>query len=84
MAEMMKDGGPAFPFTTQEPTPGGYGGGTVQRVYSGATLRDYFAAKALAGFLASLSVDVEPGEHASGIARDCYALADAMLRERAK
>ncbi|WP_254213521.1 hypothetical protein [Burkholderia multivorans] len=46
------------------------------------TLRDYFAAKALVGYLASVAPELEPAEHASSIAADCYAFADAMLDAR--
>ncbi|ARL91583.1 hypothetical protein [Burkholderia pseudomallei] len=48
----------------------------------GMTLRDYFAARALVGYLASLAPTTEPAEYASSIAEDCYALADAMLKAR--
>jgi len=47
----------------------------------GLTLRDHFAASALAGFMADpASADVTAGR----IAAACYAIADAMLAERAK
>ncbi|MQY50846.1 hypothetical protein GHK24_03500 [Rhodocyclus tenuis] len=50
--------------------------------HPGMTLRDYFAGKALQGYLASLAPDFEPGEFASAIARECYALAEAMIEAR--
>ncbi|AAQ54972.1 hypothetical protein Bcep22_gp39 [Burkholderia phage Bcep22] len=62
-----KSGTPAFP---------------SEGITTGMWLRDYFAAKALVGYLASVASDFEPAEHASSIAEDCYALADAMLRAR--
>ncbi|EFN8927562.1 hypothetical protein JBO41_17455 [Enterobacter asburiae] len=63
------NGGPAFP------TQG----------YEGVTLRDYFAAKALAGWLASFpGDDVHPvvSGVAEKIAEQAYALADAMIKAR--
>ena len=44
----------------------------------GMTLRDYFAAKALQGLVAGTLQTVDT----SLIARDCYVLADAMLKAR--
>lgn len=57
-----KTGGPAFPFGT---------------AYSGMTLRDYFAAKAMQGLIISELVGME-----MDIAGAAYAVADAMLRAR--
>lgn len=77
---MIKDGGPAFPVLhsidgnwTKEPLP----------EYRGMTLRDYFAAKAMQGLLASRT---DRATHWSKIddADYCYKLADAMLAERNK
>ncbi len=59
-----KDGGPAFPTH-------------VERYFNGMTLRDYFAAAALSGFLGREGSIREAAEAA-------YLLADAMLAERAK
>ncbi len=47
-------------------------------VYLGMTLRDYFAAKAMQGFLATVKV----GCPDDLIAIDAYNLADAMLKAR--
>jgi len=65
-------GGPAFPFE--------YFDEQLQRarVIHGMTLRDYFAAKAMQGLLAGSLKSSET--HL--IARDCYAMADAMLKAR--
>lgn len=64
------DGGrPAFP----DSSPGSYG--------TGMTLRDYFAAQALVGFVAS---PLRTTDAAGIIAVGAYKLADAMLVERAK
>ena len=60
-------GGPAFPTGTG-----------VTPYNPGMTLRDYFAAKALQGLMAGTLQTVDT----SVIARDCYVLADAMLKAR--
>jgi hypothetical protein len=44
------------------------------------TLRDYFAAKAMQGFIACPNTRGEPND----IAAWCYQMADAMLKERSK
>lgn len=68
------DGGPAF---------GGFEKvGDIAVREGGISMRDYFAAKALNGYLASMSEDSEPSEVASTIAEHCYKLADAMLKAR--
>ena len=48
----------------------------------GMTLRDDFAAQALAGWLASFATDVSPKP--KGVAEFAYQMADAMLAERSK
>ena len=48
---------------------------------AGMTLRDYFAAKAMQGLLAC---SIQPQSDPEMYARDAYAVADAMLKERAK
>lgn len=45
--------------------------------YYGMTLRDYFAAKAMQGWIAT-----GHGGGAELIAKECYAMADAMLKMR--
>jgi hypothetical protein len=47
----------------------------------GMTLRDYFAAQALSSLVGLFA---EGGHSAGAVAADCYAIADAMLAERAK
>ena len=66
----MKNGGPAFPLQSIGPefAPG----------YAGMSLRDYFAAKAMQGLIAS-PADPESMEVA---AKWSYKLADAMLKAR--
>ena len=46
----------------------------------GMTLRDYFAAMALQGWLASFSEEMEP--HPRKTAEFCYVIADAMMDAR--
>jgi hypothetical protein len=83
-------GGPAFPHTTQ------WDGITPAINYHGISMRDYFAAAALNGSLASqckdshwvfsnIPDDFENDTGAlSGIAKLSYDLADAMLKARAE
>lgn len=65
---MSNTGGPAFP-TEHTDTSG---------LYDGMTLRDYFAAKALEqhGFL------TRPYDTTDEAAKNCYRMADAMLKAR--
>ncbi|MCP1173754.1 hypothetical protein [Ralstonia chuxiongensis] len=71
------NGGPAFPMPGQcvdekwEPIPG----------FTGMTLRDYFAAKAVGGMLAC---PVQPQSDPDMYARDAYVIADAMLKARGR
>lgn len=78
MNDLNKTGGPAFPQHSFEPNPNG---GEPRIIWQeGMTLRDYFAAKALACW--SLGHCTEAyHKHA---ARQAYAIADAMLEERVK
>lgn len=75
MQDQVNNGGPAFPV----PHTNGHDG------RNGMSLRDYFAAKALQGMAASGywadSVDVDDG-NLELVARNAYAIADAMLRAR--
>jgi hypothetical protein len=64
-----KTGGPAFP--TERPAMSEYG--------KGMTLRDYFAAKALQGMVASMGWQ---GGTCKTVASVAYEMADAMLAER--
>lgn len=68
-------GGSAFPQASYN-MKGGYD------ITGGMTLRDYFAAKAMAVFF-----DSDAGHDLIGcqtIAKEAYAMADAMLKEREK
>jgi len=67
-------GGPAFPFVFDDMAT------HTRQVYTGMTLRDYFAAKAMQGMLAC---DIEFGpEQVPIIAASAYVMADAMLKAR--
>ncbi len=69
-----QDGGPAFPTMTDQ----GYATG-------GITVRDWFAGKALTGWLSSpVGPEGEAAKMPSIAAGDCYKYADAMLAERNK
>lgn len=76
MSDVINSGGPAFPVSTRQMEDGtGYGhqDGPHTWQYGGVTVRDYFAAKAMA----------EMNWHDfDGSARECYKIADAMLRAR--
>lgn len=51
-------------------------------LHPGMTLRDYFAAKAMQGYLASFDPHGEPVEFATKIAEYAYTIAAAMLKAR--
>ncbi len=72
----IDDGGPAFPLSRES---------SISKNYEGMTLRDYFAAKSLQGWMASYGPDdkhpVSTGD-AYYVAQRAYAMADAMLRVR--
>ena len=87
MSKQAKDGGPAFPAERFEDTTLMSGRSTQIKVqFPGMSLRDYFAAAALTGHLATLN----PGSWgddqslAEDAAKGAYLVADAMLAERAK
>ena len=64
------DGGPAFPKN----------GNMAEPIQTGMTLRDYFAAKAMAAMLVDESV--RGGASALTVAKAAYNMADAMLAAR--
>lgn len=74
MDDLDTSGGPAFPAHEN------------WRIDSGMTLRDYFAAKVLNAHAMYFENAHSMGnaEHRQLLARDCYAMADAMIAERAK
>ena len=84
------NGGPAFPVDTRGSGPtedsGTFGHQTSPSTwqFSGMTLRDYFAAKALPGVYAEFwrTTDHCPPDWEVGLAHDAYRMADAMLKVR--
>lgn len=67
---MKNDGGPARPVVAHH------------EVYStGMSLRDWFAGQAMQGLIANARLGVATN---AAIAADAYAMADAMLAQRAK
>ena len=77
---MEYQGGPAFPLHTpvwhEAVSREGYEG---QDFTMGMTLRDYFAAKAMQGFLSGRMFNFDEPERDAKLA---YELADAMLKAR--
>lgn len=71
-----KDGGPAFPLQSIGPE--------FQHGYSGMTLRDYFAAKAMQAFLSGHIAHHGHESHwpYDQMVYEAYAVADAMLKQR--
>ncbi len=75
--DSSKDGGPAFPCDPNAV------------IYTGVSVRDYFAARVIQGLLAcENSVYITKEEIAAGktwpdrVAEDGYSIADAMLKRR--
>jgi hypothetical protein len=74
MSKPINDGGPAFPVTEANGCNSGA---------PGMSLRDYFAAKAMqAQMTAFWAMETGHGWPNAEIAREAYALADAMLEAR--
>jgi len=76
------NGGPAFPGADPKDFPG---------IQGGMTLRDYFAAKAMAAILGHNAQPYEktsgghgnvPAIHPVDLAKECYRIAEAMIAER--
>jgi hypothetical protein len=63
----MNTGGPAFPFGT---------------AFSGMTLRDFFAAKAMQGLLSDSPSSSDVADAVNTLAHFSYTIADAMLKAR--
>lgn len=78
------NGGPAF--ARPKSPKGEYTDSDVPGAQTGMTLRDYFAAKAASGLLSDHVARIEglSMTPVSAVAEYAYALADAMLAERAK
>jgi hypothetical protein len=85
MADEIDDGGPAFPHYRQWEDRKGY---TETDIADGMTLRDYFAAKAMAALLCQMldgdvgMYDPNDPEQATTLAHLSYQAADAMLKAR--
>lgn len=77
MTEQSKDGGPAFP-SIENRYDGG--AGTKAVMAGGMSLRDWFAGQIIGAMFTHSAVD----EKYDDIAEEAYALADAMLAQRAK
>lgn len=76
---MIKDnGGPAFPNKTEATGWDGLRSTHFERK-GGMTLRDYFAAKAMAAIIST-----NPKSHVSEVSRVAFMAADAMIMERSK
>ena len=94
MTGKIKDGGPAFPFTVIKESDGRTGAPINCDVFTGMTLRDYFAADAPISLTQAIAIEYQaalPGlneaERANvfeTLARIRYEYADAMLKERSK
>jgi len=87
MVDIKDDGGPAFPQHLLETRDGGFETSSDVPNGGGMTLRDYFAAKALNGFLSDAESMVALRERyghqvAQNLAMACYQFADAMLEAR--
>lgn len=78
MSGQINDGGPAFPGVEKTEYPSC----VIETPYPGMTLRDYFAAKAMAGLLTARHPDHFGQDGAEVLANDSYAIADAMLEAR--
>lgn len=80
MSTNIADGGPAFPHLH-------YVDGVGPHYHHGISTRDYFAAKALEGWLATYGEHPHPAlnpEYAATVASLSYRMADAMLAARSK
>lgn len=82
-----KDGGPAFPLTIVK-TSAANGAPVESDVYSGMSLRDWFAGQAIPGIIQQCAGDIPykpegtvPEEY---FAAKAFAVADAMIAARAE
>lgn len=83
MSEVIKDGGPAFPFTPcpQQKLDNGQWDQSYDPGDSGMSLLDYFAAAALTGLLAGQYRDTA-SYNLSEVPRDAFKIATEMLAAR--
>ena len=80
----MQDGGYAFPLPAEHVINPGKRHLVPYEFTKGMTLRDYFAAQAMAAYLASPTTCRMATDHADMCAEWAYLQADAMLAERSK
>lgn len=80
MSAPGKDGGPAFPHVN----PNYDGNWDKEPQRAGMSIRDWFAGQALAGLSTATDADGQWQSDPSGLAKESYAIADAMLKEREK
>jgi hypothetical protein len=79
MEPKKNNGGPAFPVLELDQISG-----QIYDQHMGVTVRDYFAAQALPGVLGAVMPQECHRWSLADFAHEAYALADAMLAERAK
>ena len=72
------NGGPAFPFVLGDDE------NKFIKYEPGMTLRDYFAAKAMNGFITNFDTRLSDIIDVPELARSAYYVADAMIAERNK
>jgi hypothetical protein len=82
MSTQPNDGGPAFPWRHMDCDS--MGQEVTREQGEGMTVRDYFAAAALTGFLAGRNINALDASFytAKKAAESCYGYADAMLAAR--
>ena len=80
---MKENGGPAFPVIE---TVYGARGSEISIAHPGMSLRDYFAAKAMAACISNMNANLGVSYEANNknLAMASYAIADAMLSERSR
>lgn len=76
MSNTKNNGGPAFPVTLSEDH------GQPSWHPNGMTLRDYFAAKAMAALIVAIPGGDNGAAQADEYAQGSYEMADAMLKAR--
>lgn len=81
MSDKIKNGGPAFPIEKFPVKFDKKGYAESFKSYSGMTLRDYFAAKAMQGIIISMGMSQT---QINDIVKWSYNFSDAMLEAREK
>lgn len=86
-AKRIEDGGPAFPVEVSADAEGWLVGrqtGSQSGFATGISIRDYFAAKALQGWLSTAPENEGGSVEPDMLAEYAYEIADAMLKARAQ